>query len=145
MTHEYIDYRVNYRVWLVSFINDMKLFYNEHYNHIDIDSLDRKIFEVLVQLYKDLGAFKNSYVCLDLNEIKHPVCILKVIKQESKESLIVTCPMSNSLRKLNLYRFPNLTPCPRCEAFKHVLEDYLREHERSNSFATLLYNSPDER
>lgn len=126
MNYADVEYPVSYRKWLLDFIDEIKLFYHEHYNHIDIDSLDQRVFEVIIQLYKQLTTYKSAHVCLDLNEVKHPVCTLKVTKQEdNKELLIIKCTINNNLEKLKLYRFPNLTPCPRCEAFKHVLEEYL--------------------
>lgn len=119
------QYRVNYRKWLIKFISDIKIFYKEHYNHIEVDSIDTRVFEVIIQLYQQLHIFNNSHINLDLDVIKHPVCTLIVTEQNDGESLVIQSTINDNIEKLMLFRFANTTPCPRAKAFENVLEEYL--------------------
>ncbi|KTD73776.1 hypothetical protein [Legionella tucsonensis] len=123
-----INYPVNYRIWLLKFIVYIRAFYYEHYNYIDVGSIDDRIFEVIYQLYQQVYISNHSHINLDLKDIKLPVCTLRIIREEDKEALLIKCTVSTNIKTLKLYRFPNLTPCPRCEAFKRVLEEYLDKY-----------------
>lgn len=118
-------YDLDYRNWLIAFLENTKEFYLQNYNYLSIESIDLRIIDLVVQIYKSIHTNDNIYILLDLEEIKHPVCTLRVMSENGKESLTIQSTLNHEVKSLKLYRYPNSTPCPRSLAFKKVLEDYL--------------------